>query len=463
MELPTGYSFVVAANLFRNYGGLVMYIKYVKNDPAKGIWIRDAGKNHIWYSMPSREVVMVRDAFDNEAFRPNESFDVCLDFNTFRDEFGPSVGLKYFMTNFSHDGVFDIHREVVPEEKKQVQLLSDSGGLQLARGTTGLIHPKDLVEFYNKNCDAGMILDMPLWVQDEKLAIRAARLQKKNNEIMLQNSRPGLELINIFHGYSVNDRRKYRDIVEDERIPRVAIGGLLRQKPVTCVNTVYDLILGSSYRYRQYHALGVFSTSYLALLVKIANSGDNPPHITSDSTSHIQASLSNVYHFHLGDDHIMSRRPLGTRAGSIANPSLHLLCNCPICSSLKHRDVFAFGHNRFNGFMAIHNAIEMGKYTQSLQEACRSLTPSQYNKYMMTQLKNTQDKADVKLALDYIDVVTQEGLKKAQKKYERHLNNWRTTEDKPTSLFDENPSESGKEVYDKTVATLESLEAQLKG
>jgi hypothetical protein len=459
-----GYRFVAAANLFQNYGGLTIYVKY-KKTKSNEITIKRVDKNYIWYDCPDREFVFVRDSFNDDAFYPNESFDLCLDLNTFRDDLGAGIGIDYFMTNFTHNNSEAINRDSLPASAKKVQILSDSGGLQLAREVAGLIHPKDLVEFYNKNVDAGMVLDIPLWIKDDKIAKRAALLQRKNNEVMLKNGRKGLELINIFHGGSVEDRKKYRDIVEDERIPRVAIGGLLLQKPLTGVNTLYEIIEGGSYRYKQYHALGVFDMSYLALLVKIANSGDNPPHITSDSTSHIQASLNNVYHIQMNEQHIMSRQAYGTKAGSISNPALHLNCSCPVCGAIKYRDIFAFGHNRFNGFLALHNAIQMARYTQSLQEACRHLTPHEYNKYVILQLKNIKNKADVKLALDYIDVVTQHGLKEAQKKYARHINNWRQSDDIPQSLFDTTSTSeksSQKELYERTSNLLASLENQLK-
>ena len=460
-----GYSFVAAANLFQNYGGLVIYIRY-KKTRAADITIKDVNKNYIWYDCPDREIVLVRNAYEEGAFYPNESFDECIDLNTFRDELGAGIGIDYFMTNFTHNNSEPIHRDALPEAKKKVQILSDSGGLQLAREVAGLIHPKGLVEFYNQNVDAGMVLDLPLWVKDDKLAKRAALLQRKNNEVMLKHSRKGLELINIFHGGSLEDRQKYRDIVEDKRIPRVAIGGLLLQKPLTGVNTIYEIIEGGSYRYKQYHALGVFDMSYLALLVKIANTGDNPPHITSDSTSHIQASLNNVYHIQMNEQHIMSRQAYGTKAGSVSNPALHLNCSCPVCNSLKYRDLFAFGHNRFNGFLAMHNAIQMARYTRSLQEACRHLSPAEFNKYVMVQLKNIKNKHDVKQALDYIDVVAKYGLKEAQKKYIRHVGNWKQAEKPPQSLFDMSADGAARsteaELRERTVRLLTMLENQLK-
>lgn len=456
----TGYKFVAAANLYKNYGGLAIYTKFKPRNRSANISVKDCGKNFIHYDTPDREVVLVRNSFSDDAFRPH-GFDLCLDLNTFKDDVCKNIGLDYVMTNYIHDSS-NVGRGHVAEESKQVQILSDSGGLQLVRGVSSLIHPKDLVEFYNKNVDAGMILDLPLFtVTDDVTTKRAAVLQKRNNEVMIKHSRPGLELLNIFHGGSITSRQSYRDIVETDKINRVAIGGLGYQKPLTGVNTIYEIVLGGSFRYKQYHVLGIFDMGYLPLMVKIANSGENPPHITSDSTSHVQASLNNVWHSHLSDQQIMSRIALGTQSGSVGNKAITINCSCPICSSLKYRDLFAFGHNRFNGFMALHNAIEMVKYTSSLQEACLSMSPHEYNRYVMTQLRRAKNRDDVKMALDFIDVVTEHGLKKAQLKYKHHIGKWNAASEAGTALFstgEEQPDATREQV----LSTLSALEKQLE-
>lgn len=462
MKLPTGYSFVAAANLFQNYGGNAIYLKYKKSD-VPGIHIKECGKHHIWYTTPDREIFMTRDTFANESVYPR-GFDKCIDLNTFNDNACDGLGLQYVMTNYTHETFKNLGRGSVKEENKKVQILSDSGGLQLVRGVTGLIHPKNLVEFFNENADAGMILDIPLFVKSEKLMLRAAKLQKRNNDIMLAHSRKGLDLINVFHGSTVEDRKKFRDIVETDKIRRVAIGGLYRQKPVTFVNTIYELVEGGSFRYKQYHALGIYIVGYIMLLVKMANSGDNPPHITSDSTSHVQASNNYIYHLQPDEKHSMVRPSIGVKAGAYANPAMHLLCNCTICRNIKHRDILSFGTNRFAPFLALHNAIEMARYAHSLQEICRSVTPAEYNSYCFHQLKNSADKHDVKQALDFIDIVTQEGLKKAQKKYENHINRWKLGEEVPPSLFEDVKHEDSRynKFYKQTEYLLDALEKQIK-
>ena len=437
----SGYSFVAAANLYKNYGGLAIYARFRKTGNPH-ISIKECGKNFIWYECPDRELLLVRDSFAADSFRPH-GFDLCVDLNTFNDQVSESLGLEYVMTNYTHDRV-NTNRGAVKPANRKVQILSDSGGLQVIRDTVDIINPLDLISFYNTTVDAGMVLDLPLLVQDSALAKKAGDIQRRSNNVLLKNRRPGVELINIFHGTTIEDRKRYRGYVEDENIERVAIGGLLRMSYITGVNVIYEMLKGK--RYSQYHALGVFALPYLALLVKIANSGDNPPHITSDSTSHVQASLNNVYHVQYSDSHPMNRIPIGSKSSASANRYIYLQCDCPVCHTLKYRDIFSFGHNRFNGFLALHNAIEMARYTSSLQEACRQLSPSQYNKYVMHQLKNSQDKHELHLALDYIDVVVHDGLAKAQKKYQSHLNKWKLPPSANGNSLFSSPMEDGLDV-----------------
>ena len=463
MDMPSGYSFVAASALYKKFSGMRIYIKY-KNKRSDGIRVVREQPGWCWFDCPDREIVMVQNEYLTDAFRP-DGFDKVIAPDFFNDHFNKHMELDYVMTNFVHDGSDNTHRDKLPPRHRKTQMLSDSGGLQVVRGTTGIFHPKKLIDFYNDNVDAGMILDFPLWFHDEKIAKRAAILQKRNNNILLEHARPGLELINIFHGRTLDARRKYRDIVEDDRIPRVAIGGMLTQTLLTAVNTMYEVIYNGNVKYKQHHALGVFKMEFLMLLVKIANTGDKP-HITSDSTSHIQAARTGTYHIQYNDASAMSRVALGRNSGNSANSMAHLLCNCPICAGLKYRDLMAFMPSRFCSFLGMHNGIEMTRYTKSLQEACRSLTPSQYNKYCLTQMKNSGERKELQMALDFIDIVGDSGLAKAQKKYSHMINEWRNSTENATqsvSLFDTDApvDMSGVEIRERTIKCLDDMEKMI--
>lgn len=467
-ESPShGYAFVVAGTLYRNFGGLAVYVRYRKGYQNE-IRVKQLTNEYVWFICPDREVVIVRNNQNLDAFYPRgESFDECHDFNLFNDEVSKAAGLKYIMTNFAHSSGSRNKRSMseVPEHKRTT-VLSDSGGLQLVarKDKSLIIDPRDLITFYNRNVDAGMVLDVPLAIADEKTTMRAARLQKRNNDIMLEMSR-GVELINIFHGHNEYERAKYRDIVEDPNIPRVALGGVQFNSMLSAMDLIYSTINSSSgLRYKQYHVLGVFLAPYMPLLVKIANTGANPPHITSDSTSHIQSSANRAYHFQFDITSTSKRLPIGSRA-SLPNTGRILPCQCPVCKSIKYMDILGFGIGRFTTeLLALHNALEMTRYTDQLQEACSTLTPEEYHKLAFTQLRHHPQLNEIKQCFDFIEIAA-DNHDRARRKYSALLNRRKeskTVNFKPSkSLFGEQSHSIFEERQKHVLQLLARMEKQV--
>jgi hypothetical protein len=468
-EVPkSGYSFVAAASLYRNYAGLAVFVKY-KGGPKHKISIKDAGQNHLWLVCPDRELVIVRNAYETGSFYPyGESFDEVHDFNLFNDEVCKDLGIEYIMTNYAHTQNKEQHPRLKAKTspQKRINVLSDSGGLQLARGVSGIITPQDLIGFYNKNVDAGMVLDIPMGgVHDPKTLKRAAEIQRENTNIMLAESK-GSELINIFHGTTVEQRKMFRETVEDERIDRVAMAALHTRSLVSATNEVYNTVHGSSKRYKQYHALGIYISTYIPMLVKLANSGENPPHITSDSTSHIQSARNKSYHFQFDIYHNSKRLAIGSR-GSVPNTGKLLPCQCPVCRVLKYTDVLAFGPLRYvMELLSVHNAIEMTRYAGQLQEACLQLKPREFNKLVEMQLKSHPELKQVKASLDFIDIASSDGLKAARAKYINFANVARSSVDRQTAglfaVLDEKKESKAEEKIKHTNSILDQMEPAIK-
>jgi hypothetical protein len=429
-----GYSFVAASAQSKDFGGYAVYLKHTPG-PKNKITVKERTATYIWFVCPDREILIVRNNYHTEAFYPyGDSFDTCVNFNLINDQVSKGLNIEYIMTNYVHDSNSKSNRLIStlsPEDR--IQMLSDSGGLQLARGVKGIIHPRELVEYYNDNVDAGMILDLPLFFSDTKIAKRAAKLQRLNNNIMLKYSK-GPELINIFHGQTEEERAMFRSIVEDKKIPRVAIGGMYRYLPTAAVNAIYDTIEGP-FRYKQYHVLGIFTTPLVPLMVKLANSSVKA-HITSDSTSHIQSAINKAYHFQFDIYHNMKRIPIGSR-GAAQNTLRYLPCQCKVCTTIKYADILGFGDSRFTSeLLAMHNASEMSRYASSLQEICLNSSPREYNRIVEEQLKRGSELSEVKAGLDFIDCVDKHGLAAAKKKYKFYINKRRLiVEQTPKPLF----------------------------
>lgn len=461
----SGYRFVVAGCLYKNYGGLAVYVKY-KGGEQNHIRIKDIGSNHVWYVCPDREIVIVRNSYDVDAFYPwGDSFDEVWNLNALLDQSALGMGIEYVMTNFVHvsDKVQHPRLKSTLSQEKRINVLSDSGGLQIARGVSGIIHPKDLIDFYNKNADAGMCLDVPIAVKDRETVLRAARLQKANSDYMLSRSQ-GAELINIFHGHTAEDRRIYREITEDKRINRVAIPGLSRQSFMTGMAEIYNTIHNGTKRYKQYHALGIFSSGYMPLFIKMANSGENPAHITSDSTSHIQSARNGAYHFQFDLFHTSMRLPIGSR-GSYPNTAKLLPCLCSVCKVLKYTDILGFAQQRYSlELLAIHNALEMIRYTNQLQQAVRTLSSKEYTSIVSQQLRKHRALKEVKAGLDFIDVVASEGLKAAKKKYHHHIDTQISKgAEKGNTLFGEETHNVAAETHERVKKVVRQMEKNVSG
>ena len=416
-----GYEFVAAAALFRNFGGLSVYVKY-KGGPTDKITVKAKTGNYIWLICPDRELVLVQNNYSMEAFYPwADGFDECINFNMFDDHVAKRLGITQIMTNYVHSKGTKNSRlpaRLPPEDR--ITVLSDSGGLQLSREVSGLIHPKDLATFYKENVDAGMTLDIPLFgMEDAELLDRAARLQRRNTEIMIKY-KGDVELLNIFHGKSYEERNTFRKIVETSEINRCAIGGVGHDPLLTSVNNIYSIV-NEGQRYKQYHVLGIFIATHIPVLVKLANSGENPPFITSDSTSHIQSASNRAYHYQFDILHTSRRIAIGSN-GAIPSPLRQLPCQCLVCTTLKYTDILAFGEGRIlTEMLAIHNAIEMSRYSAQLQQAAVELSPKEYNLLVRAQLKRHPKLKEVEASLDFIDLAVNKTLKAAQTKYSAAL------------------------------------------
>ena len=460
-----GYSFVVAGSLQRNFGGYYLYIKYKAGPPNK-ISVKQWTMEYVWFICPDREIVIVRNGASPDAFYPyGDSFHECVDLNIFNDSVAKGLEFEYHMTNYSHNPqAVNVRSTLRTHPDSRVQALSDSGGLQLVsrKDKSLVIDPRKLIDFYNKNVDAGMTLDIPLSMADSSVTMRAARLQKANSELMLKLS-TGPELLNIVHGHTEYERAKYREIVEDSRIPRMALGGVQFNSMLSAMSIIYSA-LGGDLKYTQYHVLGVFLSTYLPLLVKIANSGENPPHITSDSTSHIQSAANRAYHFQFDVNSISRRLPIGSRA-DIPNTNRRLPCQCKICRSLKYTDILGFADGRHvTELLALHNAQEMSRYTKQLQEACEQLSGKEYNDFALKALTNHSQLKEFKTSLDFIEVASTSGIEKARKKYALHLNKRKdrsTFYEQPKSLFGAHAPSTKAQDHEHILNLMTKMENQL--
>jgi hypothetical protein len=380
----------------------------------------ETGKNHIFLACPDRDLLVVRHNDQLESIRPiGEAFDECLDLNLFNDNVATAFGLDYIMTNYAHHSNTSEHTRAgvgLKGDRTRVTVLSDSGGLQMARNVKdGLtISPNELIDFYNRNVDAGMVLDVPTpTINDPVVRKKASIVQKKMTEMMLKASK-GIELINIFHGRNNKERRELREIVENPKVTRCAIGGVQAQGIITMANALYDIIT-HGLPYKQYHVLGVFKTTHIPILVSMSD--QQGLHITSDSTNHIQCAVNRLYYYQADITQPLVHMPIGKKA-STANMERILPCQCAVCRTVKYADVLGLAPTEMiRKLIIIHNMLAMNQYARLLKEARQTLTNREYTHLIMGQLRTRADIKEVRYCLDFVDTVKDKGLEAARKKY----------------------------------------------
>lgn len=423
-----GYFWIPAATNYNSFGGLGIYVKY-KGGQKNRILVKEHTSKFCHVVCPDRELIFTWDNHSDSAFYPaGMGFNEFVSYNMLDDSVCNKLGFEYVMTNYVHisnkSGVALNRTKGAPEGTK-LTILSDSGGFQYSTGVTDLINPIDLVNFYNKNVDAGMALDLPLSVSDIELTKRAAKIQAKNLDIILQHKAPHVDILNIVQGVTNEEAAVYRDIVEREGTPRLALGGVYRRPLIPGIDYVLDSIFTSKHRYSQYHILGVFGVSHVASLIAISNLGDNAPHVTSDSTSHIQSAMSHSYHHHYDFYKSHKRIAFGLKGTS---PNVHnqLPCQCSVCSIVRYQDILGFlpGQMIMN-LAAIHNAHVFNKYTRMMQDAIQSLS---YHDFVALVVKhiahnNSDEAKNARIALDYVNRYINDTPKAAKHKYKEFLSN----------------------------------------
>lgn len=472
MKDKQGYSWIPAATNYWSFGGLGIYVRY-RRSKSRVITLKQRTARFCHVLCPDRELIFTWDANKEPTFYPaGQGFDEFVSYNMLDDHVINKMGFDYVMVNYAHTEQSKgsaLNRTKGTPTNSNATIISDSGGFQFATGVASTINPVHLVKWYNDNTDAGMILDVPLVIFDDpKLVERAARVQAMNNELMLRNKSDTTELINILHGTTNDNLEMYRDIVERPDIQRIALAGAYRRTLLSCSEYMCNIMLHGP-RYKQYHLLGVFGAPQVALMAAMANLGDNPPHVTSDSTTHIQSSKNHAYHYHYDIFKTHKRLLFGLR-GSLPNVHNTLPCNCPVCSVVKYQDIFGYlpGQMIMN-LVAIHNATILHKYGNILQDAVRTLPYSKYVDLVMQQMKhiNSDDISDLRIALDYINITVNESQTKANKKYKsflnKHVNGF--TEDKfKVGLFgskDELTTKlSHSKRYQRMVSVIDTLEKQ---
>lgn len=393
--------------------GLSIGVKYEINKAFKS----EKVKNGLLMRFPDRTLYCFRSFMPSNERMLDVSVDEILELDIFTNKsLLGEMGFKYSMVNSSAVPSTYLHENYDKETRKLWPLIvSDSGGFQLHSGAEEFLDPHTIVATHNKACDIGIVLDIPLPHRFQKDFLpRAAKVQKANTEIFLKDKRESLELLNVFHGSTFYLRQKYREVVEDKRMTRVALGGVKTLDLIPLVLHVLFVIMNGR-KYEQYHVLGVSGLERWIALSYIGHK-KLAKLITSDSSSYIQCGINMQY---FEPNNLLSTLKLGDYARS-ANAHRTLHCSCPVCGTVKYAHALGLPDLSL-GFRGIltHNLYTTRAYLDEIW-ALGALSKTEILTYLRSYFNSAKLK-NIGLALQAIDMAVEESPQKSAAKYAPYL------------------------------------------
>lgn len=419
MSLADKFNFCPAGLKLRAYGGLGCYTKYHPVSRA-GFQVKESSKHHIWVDTPDRELFITDQTLLSSPNHP-EGFHEFTNLSHIHANSSSDLGLHLIMLNYTDhmDRYADASIRAVGSTKGS-RIVVDSGGFQLSRGDYSFIDPKDEIDWLNRNADLAMVLDVP--TDDPKLIKRAAIIQKHNTKLWMQEKRDSLELINIGHGVGDSFLR-YHDIVYDERIDRIAMGGLFYMGLFHAMYNILFTMLNTNKHYKHHHVLGVTHRGAMIALMYMAKLGLSP-HITCDSSSALQLSCYRTLYLYNRMEESLYMQDLGNK-GNYSTGVARLPCNCPVCSTLVYADTFRELKGDIpDALVCMHNVHTFNHWVQHNLSFVENESKDAIKDSLTTQFKvgyGMQGVKDMHALLDFIDMAVNDGLEKARKRFDRYF------------------------------------------
>ncbi len=420
MSLSDKFFYTPAGIKLRAYGGLGVFTKYHKMQ-GPGFSIKESSKHHIWVDTPDRELFITDQTLSEHAHYP-EGFHEFSNLSHIHSHPSRDLGLKYVMLNYT-DHVSRYGNAAVRRLGAHVEgskIFVDSGGFQLAHQDLDFIDPAKEIEWLNKNADLAMVLDIP--TDDKRFIKRSARIQKLNNDLWLKSKREDLKLINIGHGIG-EDFMRYHDMVFDQRIDRIALGGVFFMGLFPAMYNILYVMLHTNEHYKHHHILGVTHRGAMMALMYMAKLGLSPM-ITCDSSSALQLSCYRTLYLYNRMEESLYMQDLGNK-GNYSTGIAKLPCGCPVCSTLVYADTFRELKGDIpDALVCMHNVYAFNDWVQHNLEFIDKEPKDKIKESLTGQFKGgygMQGVKDMHALLDFIDMAVSDGLEKARKRYDRYF------------------------------------------
>lgn len=439
---------LVPAGLFSlAHGGLGLWVRYVKN--PNRILVKEISPRHIIIQCPDRDLCLVSNIHHANGFRPmSGNWDKFVNLSLFHDVNSADLDMPYFMVNYTQavgkeDKTANNRlNDTRNFEDKHTKIISDSGGFQILAGRTDYLDPLKIVEWYNSNVDIGLVLDIPTFTDTKGLFDRLAKIQKANTRVMLENKRESLELMNIFHGHTPEEVQRFRSIVEEDEINRLAIGASYFDTMMSSLGKVATL-MQTGRKYEHYHMLGVANIKQVYPLMLMAKNGF-AKEITSDASTWLQESTSKGYYH---QEHIAEPPGFIKMFDKVNSPSPYntLPCNCAVCENIKYTDVLSVLNGNVTTFiLAHHNMFAYNALCKAMKGIIAEASLGDVKDLVRRQFRTRSGKEEAIKCLDFVDEIARNGIDHAYRKFSLYLKTMKTNLDSSTTLFGDvvNPSEA---------------------
>ncbi|QJT71185.1 TGT domain-containing protein [Vibrio phage vB_VcorM_GR11A] len=446
---PRGEYNLVPAGLFSiNHAGMGLYVRYTKN--PNRIEVKEISPRHVYIKCPDRDLYLVSAAHHASHLRPSAgTYDKYVNLSLFHDLNAEDHNIPYTMVNYTQaigkEDKTHCNRlnDPRPMDEKKIKIISDSGGFQILSGRTDYIDAAEIIKWYNENVDIGLVLDIPTVTQDPELFKRLARIQQKNTQLMLDNKRENMELMNIFHGYTPEDMAEFRAITETPEIKRLAIGASYFDTMMSSLGKIAET-MHTGMKYDQYHMLGVANLKQVYPLMYMAKKGF-AKEITSDASTWLQESTSKGYYH---QEHIAEPPGFLKMFDKVNSPSPHntLPCNCAVCSNIKYTDALSVINGNVTTFaLAHHNMYAYNNLVLAMRDIIGEGSKRDIKDLVSKQFRTRSGKDEALKTFDFIDSIDEHGIDKSYKRFAYYLNSMESNMTSTKTLFSKAEEETIEE------------------
>jgi hypothetical protein len=325
-------------------------------------------------TLPDRVLYIANGSFKNTLEQKADTFDEIITLDPWSDnEVRKDLELDYYMGNFVGDP---------RTASSDIKLIWDSGGLQLFRGGTDFLDPRDIGKQYKEaDIHAGVTLDLivPKYISNYARAAKfSASIQRRNTEL-LQEAAPKVKVLNMIHGYTSYSRDIWLDNCYTPKIStNWCLADLSRVSNVTerayfMLKDMLDLQKMHDLKKIWVHVLGVAMHKFILIMVPLAPFLGR---MTSDATTALAASMHGTMLLpSIGvpqKSYYIGRLP---DSGGTALP-----CSCPVCSIVGNSWVYS----KFNIPLAFHNVCISNKWTNTLNHVFEYEGIQGYVKYLQS-------------------------------------------------------------------------------